>query len=131
MWRKTQLCFRYMASLPELSSAAPPRRHVAQTFQYFGGNKQEIRGRICCAKVRPVRRRSLRLWSFWSQHRDPPLVIVFGNLTHFFFPWLFASTACGRRQGRVKTKSRRGEALNVRHEQTGLISTPRCRFHAF
>lgn len=48
-----------------------------------------------------------------------------------FFSRLFAPTARGRRRGRVKTKSCQGEALNVRHEQTGLISTPRPRFHAF
>lgn len=96
--------------VPKLSTVALGGQCAVQAFQSFEGNKQEIRKSVCCVKYGSLVEEDRGFSSSEAQHMDPPLVIVFGNLT-LFFPRLFAPTACGWRPGTVETKSCRGEGF--------------------
>lgn len=95
------------SSCQKPSAVASERRSGVQAFSIFPRKQTGNKNAHLLRKTHVIFRRGRRLGLFGSregERTDPPLVIVFGNLTHFFFSRLFAPTACGWGRGMVKTK---------------------------
>lgn len=134
IWAKIRACYQIhfcytsLFLVPEPSTVASERPCVVQAFQSFEGNKQEIRTRICCVKTRLFRRRRLGFGSSEASTRTHPLSL-------FLEIWpIFLGSSLRRPVGGDKEWRRqncvRVRGLNVRHEQTRLISASQCRLHA-